>query len=166
MDQVERLARAIEILVEYYPCAFNVLLGEAEPPTDDDWVEIMTRKSLYDSGAMDDLGVRIDKDPDREGVLNQVISLEEVKGVIDEVGWPTIVESSRAIKTFFAEDWRVFCLHVRFVTGETRTGGLPPLERVAKQVKMSVSTVTRKRKMVPMMIARDALMGFQTALKW
>lgn len=166
MDQVERLARAIDVLVEYYPYAFGVLLGEAEPPTDDDWIEIMTRRNLYVSGAAEDLGVRIDKDPDLDGVLNHAIALDEIRGIVDEVGWPAIVESARAIKAFFAEDWRIFCLHVRFVTGKTRSGGKSPLQRVAEKVGMSPSTVTRKRQEIPMMIARDVLKGFQIALKW
>ncbi|EFC90389.1 hypothetical protein L2W58_00100 [Dethiosulfovibrio sp. F2B] len=166
MDQVERLARAIDILVEYYPCAFSVLLGEAEPPTDDEWIEIMTRRRLYVSGAAEDPGVRIDRDPDHDGILNQTIALDEVRGVIEKAGWPAIVESARAIKTFFAEDWEIFCLHVRFVTGKTRLGGKSPLQRVADRVGMSPGTVTRKRQEIPMMIARDALKGFQIALKW
>jgi len=167
VDQVERLARAIDILVEYYPCAFSVLLGEAEPPTDDEWIEIMTRRRLYVSGAAEDPGVRIDRDPDHDGILNQTIALDEVRGVIEKAGWPAIVESARAIKTFFAEDWEIFCLHVRFVTGESRMGDdRSPLQKVADSLGVSANTVTRKRRKVPLMIARDALKGFQFALKW
>lgn len=167
MDQVERLARAIDVLVEYYPYAFGVLLGEAEPPTDDEWIEILTRERLYRCGAQEDLGVSISKDHDHDGVLSQVIALDEVRGVIEEVGWAAIIESTKAIKAFFAEDWEIFCTHVRFVTGESRMGDdRSPLQKVADALRVSANTVTRKRQKVPLMIARDALKGFQFALKW
>ncbi|WP_143340935.1 hypothetical protein [Dethiosulfovibrio salsuginis] len=159
MGQVERLTKIIELLIQRHPRSADVLLGVVPPPTDDEWLEMLR-------SSPDDLGVRVRTDPYTDRILSEVIKLDEIHRLIDAAGWESITEAARSIKEFFAEDWKVFCLHCRFVRGESRISDASSLQKVSRRVGLSPNTVSRKRKEIPRRIARDALSGFQAAMKW
>ena len=160
MGRVEQLTKALELIIMYHPCAFDVLLGVTSPPSDQDWLEMKER-----ARSSEDLGVRVDKDRNLDGFFDTVTFLDEIHRAIDPVGWKAITDSAQAIKAFYAEDWKIFCLHVRFVQ-KSRTGMMSPLQGVAKLTGVSPNTVCRKRREVPRMIARDAMGHYQMALDW
>lgn len=151
----------LEVLIKCCALAPAVLLGLEPAPDGARWLEMV--KHVRAAGGS--LGVRIDKSLNVDRLLDDVAVICWCEGVIKGAGgWGNIVESARAIKAFYASDWKIFCLHLRYVRGESRTDDASDLAKVAALAGVAPRTVIRKRYLVPRRIAEDACGGFQRCL--
>ena len=175
MDQIERLTETLELLVRYHSSGLPILLGEKPRPKDQEWLPL-----LEASHSVEDLGIRIDHDVNKDSILDQVATFDNMERFIDDIGWKNVTEAAKAIKSFYPKDWDMFTWHVMFVTERTKNSSCPlpfealgskvneksPLEKVADHFCVSPKTVSRRRRIIPMQIARLALQQFQMTINW
>ena len=158
MNDVKELARALDIVASRCPRGLAAIVGEAEPPSDAEIVAAATWRPSVESG-------RTGKNADgpvpslAERVMRVTVPLEKV-------GWNAIVSAGREVRQFFPKGWEAYRLHVIYVGSPVRwrVEDASTLQRIADKCGMDVRTLRRRRRQVPLLIARSALYGAQQGL--
>ncbi|WP_286978876.1 hypothetical protein [Aminobacterium sp. UBA5514] len=161
MNEIERLSAIIDLLVTYHPSGVMVLLGERPPLSDVEWFE------LAQSIKSEDDIERVDSSVNTDAFFGQIAAGDAIVQFLETLGtWETVVQSARSFRKVFPADWNMFIDHVRYVDNpfSSRLYKESMLARVATKYSVDPKTVTRRRKTVPLAIAREVIGGFQLAL--
>lgn len=160
MDEVKRLAKSLDIIASRCPRGLAALIGEAPPPTRD---ELVAAAVWRPSEEMPHVSGSRPEDP-MEGKVDAIIRL---MAPIEHVTWGAIQTAGKEVKTLFPEDWEAYRLHVTYIDDpvQWRASDKSTMERIADRLGISVQTINRRRKEVPLRIARVALAGAQKAAK-
>ncbi|MGI6252118.1 MAG: hypothetical protein ACOYJV_01645 [Aminivibrio sp.] len=160
-SDVARLGAVIELLAFYHPSGLPVLLGDREPLDGVEWADLVSgirgREDPYGRGPSVNL----------EGFLAQVAAGLEISDFIDRVclnGWGAVVEAARAFRGTSPMDWNIWVEYIRLsdpLSSRLQDGGVTAM---ADELGVDRKTIYRRRILVPMRIAREAIGGFQRAL--
>ncbi|ADE57251.1 hypothetical protein Amico_1127 [Aminobacterium colombiense DSM 12261] len=160
MNEVDKLAAIVELLVSYHPSGLMILLGERPPLSAQQWASLV--QSIQ---AVPDIE-RVDASVNIDGFFNQVAVGDSIISFIEKLGsWDVVVEAVQSFRRIFPSDWNLFVEHIRFVSNPLASRLHDSmLCRIASKYGVDAKTVTRRRKLVPVTIAREAIGGFQIAL--
>lgn len=161
MNEVDKLAAIVELLVSYHPSGLMILLGERPPLSAQQWASLV--QSIQ---AVPDIE-RVDASVNIDGFFNQVAVGDLIISFIEKLGsWDVVVEAVQSFRRIFPLDWNLFVEHIRFISNplSSRLNSESMLSRISYKYGVDNKTVTRRRKLVPLSIAREAIGGFQMAL--
>lgn len=160
-NDVARLGAVIELLAFYHPYGLSILLGERKPLEGVEWADLVGgikgRDDPYGRGPSVNL----------EGFLAQVADGLEILAFIDRIclnGWRAVVEAARAFRGTSPLDWNIWVEYIRLadpLSSRLQDGGVAAM---ADDLGVDRKTIYRRRILVPMSIAREAIGGFQRAL--
>ena len=158
---IARLGAMIELLAFYHPSGLPVLLGEREPLDGVEWADLVG--SLRSRGDACGRGPSVNLD----GFLAQISGGVEIVEFVDGVcpgGWSTVVEAAKSFRATEALDWNIWVEYIRLsdpLASRLQDGGVTAM---AGELGVDRKTIYRRRILVPMRIAREAIGGFQRAL--
>lgn len=161
MNEVEKLAAIIELLVSYHPSGILILLGERPPLSALEWADLA--RSIQKETDIEHIDMSINTD----GFFSQITIGDTIISFIEKLGsWDVVVEAVQSFRRIFPSDWNLFVEHIRFISNplSSRLNSESMLSRIADKYGVDNKTVTRRRKLVPLSIAREAIGGFQMAL--
>ena len=159
MDDVKWLARALDIVASRCPRGLAAIVGEAPPPTYDDLVAAATWRPSVENGRSSGGG--------GEGPVPSLAErVMRVTGPLEKAGWKAIAAAGREVRELYPQDWEAYRLHVVYVDSpvQWRIEDDSTLQRLADKCRMDVRTLRRRRRQVPLQIARSALYGAQQGL--
>jgi hypothetical protein len=161
MNGVDRLTSIIELLVTYHQSGLIVLLGKRPPLSSLEWYELV--QSIRSQCDIE----RVDTNINQDGFIDNIATGDDIISFINQrVGsWDVVVGAARSFRKTFPSDWNLFVEHLRFVSTPLNSRlHESMLCRIADKYGVDAKTVTRRRRLVPATIAREALGGFQMAL--
>lgn len=158
MAEVDQLARALDIVASRCPRGLAAIIGEAEPPSRE---ELLAAATWHPSSE----SVPVKGGTDHEYLSPTVDSLIEIQGPIEKATWSAIVAAGREVKNLFPLDWEAYRLHVIYVGDpvQWRTDEAV-LKKIADLCRMDIKTISRRRREVPLKIARATLWGAQLSI--
>lgn len=149
---VKKVHACIEILIKCHPAPLRVLLGEIEPPSSLEVADMI-------KGLMSDDGVGVRSGGVTSPQEQMIGCADTFEKIIRQAGgWEHIVRVTRDYASHFPATWAVFADHLVWVEGiaESRVDK-KQMDVLAKKHGVSSTTIWRRRKDVPLAIARTAL---------
>ena len=153
MDEIILLARALDIVASRCPRGLAAIVGDVSAPSA---VEIEAA-AFWRPSVECAVGSGKSEGP----VPQMAFRLIDVTGPIERATWPVIQKAGADFRKEHPVDWEAYRLHILQVSAPVvwRADG-SALERIARKLDLSVPTIIRRRREVPLAIARQAvLMG-------
>lgn len=161
-SEVPRLASIITLVAQYHPRGLRVLLGQDPEPTTEELADLVN-----DISSREDLGVQVDTSSISQEALNLVCRMEGVDEIIEMArGWPNVSAAARDVQLLEPLAWNLFAEGIMWVSCGSRLNEEGHLARIAHKYGVSVPTVSKWRTDVPLLIARNALLGGQSVLSF
>ena len=153
MDEITLLARALDIVASRCPRGLAAIVGDVPVPSAAD----IEAAACWRPSSERILGGGRSEGP----VPQMAFRLIDVIGPIERATWPVIRKAGADFRAEHPTDWEAYRLHILQVSAPVvwRVDG-SALERIAQKLGLSVPTIIRRRREVPLAIARQAvLMG-------
>lgn len=160
MTNIEQLAWALDVVASQCPHGIDSLIGDAPPPTRDDLICAATWRPSGDTPKV--ASVAGGKDP-LEPIVDRLMKLQSP---LEAVGWEMIVMASQMVREYCPKDWAAYALHVTLIDdpNQWRSDEESILEKIAQKCGLSPRTVSRRRRSVPVKIARYCYSGIPLSL--
>ncbi|MBQ8089786.1 MAG: hypothetical protein IJ822_03790 [Pyramidobacter sp.] len=151
MDEITLLARALDIVASRCPRGLAAIVGDASPPSE---AEIETAANWRSSAE------RTSGSGNREGPVPRLaFRIIDVTGPIERATWPAIQKAGADFRNDHRLDWDAYRLHILQVSAPVRwRADGSALKRLAKRLDLSVPTIIRRRREVPLAIARAVVL--------
>ena len=153
MKKIPALVAVIELLLQYHRKALRILLGDYEPTL------IELSEIVQAASEVDETPMAATSGLPRSKQLTDIVRGEEIQRIVDEIGgWKQLAEAVKAYKEAYPKAWAIFVDHLLSITsaGSSRIEDQSQLERLAQKYGVCFSTISDKRRVVPIAIARYA----------
>ena len=166
MEEVFKLAKAIDLIARRCSRGIKALTGKAPKPTTEQLAEILR---VYGAEY-----VQVSHSVNTDRLANEAMRVSDVFGVIDSIGWSVIVDGVKEYSRnpLFSRDWNIYRDYA-IMEGMPRSYGVGSLnDLIADRYGISVRTVIRICRKVPKAVARyicmtdDKTDGTEMTLNW
>lgn len=162
MTSVKKLAAAIDKVAARCPRGLAAIVGEADPPTREELFAAATWRPAADRICTAGGSAKAD-----ERIVNEIVAVDALTGPINEVGWLAVSRAGAEIKRLFPRDFEAFRLHVLYIGGgrQWKIGDQSMAQALAERLRIDARTLRRRRRQIPLLIARVALAGGMLPVK-
>ena len=151
MDEITLLARSLDIVASRCPRGLAAIVGDAPPPSE---AEIEAAACWRPSSEFP-VGGGGSEGP----VPRLTFRLIDVTGPIERATWPAIQKAGAEFRSEHRLAWDAYRLHILQVSAPIRwRASGSELKRLSKKLDLSVPTIIRRRREVPLAIARAVIL--------
>lgn len=148
---IRRIAGIIELLMNYHPRGFDVLLGICEPPTDEEVHEML---DMLRTKTDESIKTRSNYVNNAERIMWDA---ETFNNIIEEAGgWARINKICNECRRLAPRYWEIVINHIKYI-GTMRVHHTSRLGMLAARYACSVRTVQRYRREFPERLAEFLL---------
>lgn len=149
---VQKVHACLEILIKCHPAPLKILTGEIEPPCSLEVADMI-------QGLMADSGIRVRTSWVTSPQDQMIRCADMFERVIKRAGgWEHIVRSAMEYAAHFPSTWEIFSDHLIWIEGANGSRvDQAQMDILTQKHQVSSTTIWRRRKDVPLAIARIAV---------